>query len=160
TINVPLQYTPNHVELEVAIQLALDHRIEVDQSEDEREESRRLSKVAKKNLQPELNLVFEYANVGKDEIFTRTWSCHRESTWGIGLTTSAEFHPAGERIAFDLSLIEAEAALRGIDQVKALVILEVKKVLRQLERAFDRIHLQQEQIKTAEGELALARIKF
>ena len=33
----------------------------------------RLAKIAKKNMYPELNLVFEYANVGRDEIFTRSW---------------------------------------------------------------------------------------
>lgn len=159
-VNVPLQVTPNTVELEEAIQLAFDHRIEVDQSEDERAESRRMVKMAKKNLSPELNLVFEYANAGRDEIFTRACTRHRESTWGIGLTTSTEFNPFGERIAYEQSLLEAEAAVRGIDQVKALLVLEVKKTLRQLERAYERIHLQDEQIKTAEGELALAKVKF
>lgn len=159
-VDVPLQYTPNVVGLEDAIQLALDNRMEVEQSEDERAESRRMSKIAKKNLAPELNLVFEYANVGRDEIFTRTWSRHRESTWGVGLTTSAEFNPVGERIAYEQSLLEAEATLRGIDQAKALLVLEVKKTMRQLERANERIHLQEEQMKTAEGELALAKVKF
>lgn len=159
-VDVPLEYTPQNLELEAAIQVALEHRIEVEQSEDEKEESGRMAKIAKKNMSPELNLVFEYANVGRDEIFTRSWSRHRESTWGIGLTTSAEFNPVGERIAFDQSLIEAEAALRGIDQVKAMIVLEVKKTLRQLGRAFERIHLQRQQIKTAEGELALAKVKF
>ena len=159
-VDVPLHYTPNVVELEDAIQLALDNRMEVEQSEDERAESRRMSKIAKKNLTPELNLVFEYANVGRDEIFTRTWSRHRESTWGVGLTTSAEFNPVGERIAYEQSLLEAEATLRGIDQAKALLVLEVKKTMRQLERAYERIHLQEGQMKTAEGELALAKVKF
>lgn len=159
-VEVPLHYTPNSVELEEAVQLALDYRMEVDQSEDERAESMRMSKIAKKNLAPELNLVFEYANAGRDEIFTRACTRHRESTWGIGLTTAAEFNPVGDRIAFDQSLMEAEAALRGIDQVKAVIVLEVKKTMRQLERAHERIRLQEGQIKTSEGELALAKVKF
>ena len=159
-VEVPLHYTPNSVELEEAVQLALDNRMEVDQSEDERGESMRMSKIAKKNLAPELNLVFEYANAGRDEIFTRACTRHRESTWGVGLTTAAEFNPVGDRIAFDQSLMEAEAALRGIDQVKAVIVLEVKKTLRQLERAHERIRLQEGQIKTSEGELALAKVKF
>lgn len=159
-VNVPLHYTPIQVKLEEAVQLALDNRIEVEQSEDEGLEGKRASKIAKKNLTPDLNLVFEYANAGKDEIFTRACTRHRESTWGVGLTTSTEFNPVGDRIAFEQSLLEAEAALRGIDQVKAQLVLEVKKTMRQLNRAHDRIHLQEEQIKTAEGELALAKIKF
>lgn len=159
-IDLPLNYTPNTVELEDAIQLALDNRIEVDQSEDEMGESRRLSSLAKKNLKPELNLVFNYANAGRDEIFTRTWTGRRESTWGVGFTTSTEFNAVGDRIAYDQSLLEAEAALRGIDQTRALIVLEVKKMMRQLNRDSERIHLQEDQIKTAEGELHLAKVKF
>lgn len=159
-VEVPLQYTPNQVGLDQAIDLALNNRIEVEQAEDEGAEGKRSSTIAKKNLVPEVNFVFEYANAGRDEIFTRACTRHRESTWGVGLTTSAEFNPVGDRIAFEQSLLEAEAALRGIDIVKAQLVLEVKKTMRQLGRAYERIRLQEEQMKTAEGELALAKIKF
>jgi len=159
-VEVPMQHTPNDLDLDNAIQLALNNRIEVDQAEDERAESRRMAKISKKNLLPELNLVFEYANAGRDEVFTRTWSCRRRSTWGIGFTTSTDFNAAGEQIIYEQSLLEAEAALRGIDQVRALVVLEVKQTMRQLARFRERIRLQEEQIKTSQGELALSRIKF
>jgi outer membrane protein TolC len=159
-VDVPLHYTPNDVGLEEAIQLALDNRVEIEQSEDERCERLRMAKISKKNLLPELNLVFEYANAGRDEVFTRTWACKRRSTWGVGFTTSTDFNAAGEQIIYEQSLLEAEAALRGIDQARALIVLEVKKSMRHLHHSLERITLQEEQIKTSKGELALARIKF
>jgi outer membrane protein TolC len=159
-VELPLIYTPQILKLEEAIQIALENRIEVEQSEDQRRENSRLVRIAKKNLLPELNLVFNYSNCGRDEIFTRSCTHHRESTWGVGLTTSAEFDPVVEQIVYEQSLLGVEAALRNIDQVKATLILEVKKALRQLKRAYQRIHLQEDQIKTAQGELHLAKLKF
>ena len=159
-VELPLICTPNTVNLEDAVQLALENRIEVDQAEDQRCENDRLARVAKKNLYPELNLVFNYSNAGRDEIFTRACTRHRESTWGIGFTTSSDFDPVAERIAYEQSMIGIEEAVRGIDQVKASLILDVKKTLRQLKRAYQRIHLQEDQIQTAQGELYLAKVKF
>jgi outer membrane protein len=159
-VDLPLTYTPNTLKLEEAIQAALENRIEVSQSEDQQRENSRLVRIAKKNLFPELNLIFNYSNCGRDEIFTRSCTRHRESTWGIGFTTAADFDPVVERIAYQQSLLAVESALLGIDQVKAVLILEVKKTLRQLKRADQRIHLQEDQIKTAQGELFLAQVKF
>ncbi len=159
-VELPLTYTPHTMELEKAVQIALENRIEIDQSEDQRRENSRLTRMAKKNLYPELNLVFNYSNCGRDEIFTRACTRHRESTWGIGFTTATDFDPVAEKIAYEQSVLALEAAVRGIDQVKATLILDVKKTMRQLNRAYQRIRLQEDQIKTAQGELYLAKIKF
>lgn len=159
-VELPLTYTPHSIELEEAVKLALANRIEVDQGEDQRHENKRLSRLAKKNLSPELNLVLNYSNCGRDEIFTRSCTRHRESTWGIGFTTSADFDPVAERIVYEQSLMGVEAAIRGIDEVKAGLTLDVKKAIRQLKLAYHRIHLQEDQIKTAQGELYLAKVKF
>ena len=159
-VEVPLIYTPGSINLEEAVQSALENRIEMDQSEDQWRENSRLARVAKKNLCPELNLVFNYANCGRDEIFTRACTRHRESTWGIGFTTTTDFNPLAEKMVYEQSLLAIGAAERGVDQTKATVILDVKKSLRQLQRANQRIHLQENQMKAAEGGLLLAKIKF
>src|SRR5262249_52144918 len=92
--------------------------------------------------------------------FTRSWTGRRESTWGVGFTTSADYDPAALKIAYAQSLISIESAARSLDQVKANLIFEVKKHMRQLLRAHERILLQEEQIQTAKGELLLAQVKF
>jgi outer membrane protein len=159
-VDIPLIYTPHGLEVEATVELALQHRIEMDQSEDLWRENCRLAQLAKKNMYPELNLVLNYSNCGEDEIFTRTWSRHRESTWGIGFTTSTDVTSTAAQIACRQMRVAVEAASRGIDQTRAMVMLDVKKALRQLERTYQRIHLQEKQIKTAEGELYLANLKF
>lgn len=159
-VDVPLIFTPTLLELPEAMQLAFQNRIELRQSEDQWQENSRLTRLAKKNIYPELNLVLNYSNCGRDEIFTRACTRHRESTWGVGFTTSADFDPLAERISYEQSVLAVENAERGIDQTAATLTLEVKKALRQLKRAEQRIHLQEEQIKTTQGELYLAKIKF
>ncbi len=47
-----------------------------------------------------------------------------------------------------------------MDQTASTLTIEVKKAYRQLERAFKRINIQEEQIKSAKGELYLAQLKF
>jgi outer membrane protein len=159
-VNVPLNYLENDIGLDEAISLALKNRIEISQAEDQVQENYRLSRIAKKNLYPDLNLVMNYSNCGTDEIFSRACTRHRESTWGIGFTTSTDFDPVGDRVAYEQSLVGIQGANRGAEQAQATVILEVKKALRHLERTDKRILLQAEQIKTAEGELYLSQLKF
>lgn len=159
-VDVPLGYKENNFSLEASVQMALANRIEIDQAEEQAEENRRLSRIAKKNLSPELNLVMNYSNCGVNEFFMRSCTRHRESTWGIGFTTTTDFNPVGENIAYDQSVLAIQFALRGIDQTKATVILEVKKALRNLDRSYKKMHLQAEQIKTAQGELYLSQLKF
>lgn len=159
SVDVPLIYTPSNVKEEEAIKYALDHRIEMDQAEDQWREAYRQSKVDKENLYPDINLVLDYTNTGRHEYFTSCWR-RRESKWGIGFSTSGDFDPLGNELAYQTTLSAIDAAERGMEQVKANLNLDVKRAIRQLYRIHKRINLQEEQIKTSEGQLYLAQIKF
>jgi outer membrane protein len=159
-IEVPTVYTSQPVDLNKAIEIALRQRIEVEQAQDEWRENERISRLAKKNLYPELNLVLNYSNAGRARHFSNSCTSDRENVWGVGVTTATNINPVADQIAYEQSLIAIASASRGIDQTEATLILEVKKAVRQLDRAFERIHLQEDQIKTAQGELHLAKVKF
>lgn len=160
-LDLPIAYCPEVLDLDEAITTALENRVELAQALDQQDESIRLSYIAKDRLLPELNMVMNYANRGNNEVFTSTWDWkRRESTWGVGFTTSTDFNPAAERAAYEQSLIAWEASGRNVDQVSANLTFEVKRSIRQLERTRERIELQRKQIHTARGELRLAQIKF
>lgn len=158
-VDVPLTYTEITTPLEEALTLALKNRIEMEQAEDQWREAYRLSRVVKQDIYPDLNLVLDYSNTGFDEVFTECWG-HRESKWGIGVTSNGDFNPVGDELAYKASLLAVNAAERAMDQAKANLTLEVKKNLRQQQRAMEKIALQAEQIKTSEGQLYLSQIKF
>lgn len=159
-VDVPLVYSPSPFQADEAIQLAINNRTEMDQAEDQWRENYRLSSMAQKKLYPELNLVLNYSNCGRDQYFTRSCSRHRESTWGVGFSTSTDFDPKRDLIAYDQSLTAIDNASRSIEETRANLTLEVKKSLRTLHRAFKRIEVQKNQMHTAEGELHLSQIKF
>lgn len=159
-LDLPLVYHPLTLEVEESIDIALSNRVEIDQAEDAFEEHTRLSCIAKKRLMPELNVVLNYSNLGEDEYFTDSVWGKRDNTWGVGLTTSTDFNPFAERVAYQQSLLAISTAGRGWDQVISNITFEVKRSVRHLMRAFEKMQLQKEQIHLAKGGLKLAELKF
>lgn len=161
SLNLPLEYVPKAIDLDKAIEIAEENRVELAQALDQEQETIRLSMIASERLLPELNLVFNFANTGANEVFTSSWDYRRrESTWGIGFTTSTDFNQTSAKAAYEQALLSSEAAGRNVEQVKANLTFEVKRIIRTLERSKERIALQEKQIHSAQGELKLAQIKF
>lgn len=159
-VEAPLTYRPSEVEMADAIQAALDHRLEIDQAADQVQETYRLSYLAKQNLLPDLNLLLTYNNLGEDHDFFRSCRRDRIHSWGIGFTTAGDMNQDAEQIAVEQSLIAVQASERNFIQTKENVVLDVKRSLRSLSRALKKIEVQREQIKSAQGELSLSRLKF
>lgn len=160
-LDLPLLYSPKMINLDEAIAISYENRVELAQAMDQQQEALRLSYMAKDRLLPELNLVLNFANTGSNEVFTSTWDYNkRESTWGVGFTTSTDFNQTAVNAAYDQSLIAYEAAGRNVEQVMANLTFEVKRSVRNLERTKEKIDLQAKQIHSAQGELRLAQIKF
>lgn len=161
TLDLPIKYDPKEIDLERALDIAEENRVELAQAYDQEQEAIRLSMVAKERLLPEVNLVFNFANTGANEVFTSAWDFRRrESTWGVGFTTSTDFNPCAAKAGYDQALIASAAAGRNVEQIKANLSFDVKRTIRNLERTKERIALQSKQIHSAQGELRLAQIKF
>jgi len=159
-ISLPLKHTPIGLPLDQAIEMGIENRVELDQANDQEFENKRLAKIAKEKLWPELNLIVNLANTGNDEIFGNCWSRRRESTWGFGFSTSTDINPVADQAVYEQSILAVDMAMRNIDQTVANISFEIKSIMRNLERVYQRIELQKEQIKTGEGELRLSQIKF
>lgn len=159
-VNVPIEFNPVDISVEEAISTALHNRIELDQVEDQFMETKRLQRIAKKNLWPELNLVVDYTNYGRDEVFSNSWTSRRESKWGIGFTTNANIERFNETAAYEQSIIAVDDAGINVAQTNDNIVIEVKRTLRTLSRAEEKIGVQEAQILNARSEYHLARLKF
>lgn len=159
-IIVPLNHTRVVLDLEKAISLAYQNRVELDQAREQVAENERLAKIAKDKLWPELNLVMNYSNNSQDQLVSNVFRIRRESSWGVGFTTSTDFSLVAEKANYEQSLMAVEAAERSVDQTLANLVFDVKKSLRQLNQVYERIELQEKQIHAAQGELRLSQIKF
>ena len=159
-INLSQEYSALDPDIEESIATALCNRIEIEQAYDRWEESRRLSRMAGNNTLPELDLVFDFTNIGRDEIFTNTFTNERDSQWGFGLMTSSGWDRQAAKVAYQQSMLNVDSAQRGYEQTQDAVTLEVKRAIRALKRTTQKIELQKQQIHSSEGGLKLARLKF
>lgn len=159
-IEAPLEFQKKEINMEESIQTALGTRIEIDQAHDQYNEMLRLAKISKMNLLPDLNVVLTYNNLGQHHDLFNEALKEREHGWGIGFTSSNDFNKDAQKLAFEHSLLNIANAERNLLQVQDNVVLEVKRAIRTLNRASTKIQTQSQQIKNAEGELYLARIKF
>jgi outer membrane protein len=159
-VKVSFELSDEEWNLDEAIETALQNRIEIDQGLDQLEESRRLARLSKNDLLPDLNFVVDYSNLGYGEEFTGSFGSRRESRWGIGFTTSTDFNCVSENSSYENTLIGVETAEKLNLEIKKSIVLEVKKTLRAFNRAHEKIELQALQTKNSEGGLKLAKAKF
>jgi outer membrane protein len=160
TVDIKLEYAPVLVDESEAIKAALNNRIEIDQAEDAYYESKHLEHLAGLNLRPELNLVVDYTSFSWDEAFTRSWTGKRESKWGIGFVTSGDPWNTREQAAYQMSQFNTQNSGMDLEQVRDNIVLDVKRALREIKRAEDRIHLSEEQIENSKKGYYTSRVKF
>lgn len=159
-IHIPLEYNEVALDMNDAIETALENRIEVDQSKDQVAESQRMARLAKDSLYPELNLILNFNNSGADEIFHRACFAKRQTIWSLGFTTSSDFNQIAQQAAYQQSVIGICSSERALETTRANLTVEIKKNLRQLQQTYERIQLQKQQVHMANGELRLSLLKF
>lgn len=158
-VRAPLTYSLIRVNEREAVQLALEKRVELDQSEDTLREARRRSRVARHNTLPDLNVSLNYRRYGQSARLSKSAGLDEDS-WTVGLSTTTDLARTAEHAALEQSLLSVRAAHRSLDLRRDETRRQVKRELRGLRRAEKRIAIQQDQIKHAGGKLALARVKL
>jgi len=159
-IELSMEYSPLDPDVDEAIKSALANRIEIEQAEDRWKENHRLSRLAKTNLLPDLDMVMDFTNIGYDEVFTNTFTSRRDSRWGVGFMTSTDWDRTAQQVAYQQSIFNVTNAERSYNQAEDTVVLDVKRAIRALRRASQRIDIQLDQIHSSEGGLKLAKLKF
>ena len=158
-VEAPLKYNLVRLSHQLAVAAALKNRVELDQAEDNIREADRLSKVAKHNIWPDLNVVLNYSRFGTGDTFGNSTGFDQNS-WNIGLETSTDFARTAEHAAYDQSLLNVQSAQRNFNLLRDEVITEVNRNFGNL-RAYEKsIANQEEQIRQAKGQLELSQVKF
>ena len=158
-VEAPLKYSLIRFAEEEAVRTALRNRVELDQSAETIREAQRLSRVAKHNTWPNLDVVLNYSRFGSGDNFGESTGFDQDS-WGVSLITTTDLARTAERVAHDQSLLNVRAARRNDSLQRDEVARQVKRDLRNLRRSENGIAIQEEQIRQAKGQLELARVKF
>lgn len=139
------------------IEIALENRIESEQTKDELEEAERRSRIAEHNILPQLNVVMNYDRYNMpDDLGSRM----NEDRWSINLISSTDFARTYEKANFQQSLINISASKLNLETRQDEIRREVRLQAEFLKKAEERIGIREKQKKQAEGKLELAKIRF
>jgi outer membrane protein TolC len=158
-VSAPLDTDPVRLDSETALEIALDNRVEFKRARDRVDDALRRSRIAKQGILPDVNLVLGYERAGSGEDFDRSTPLD-ENNWRVALFGRTSFPRTFEKAAFRQSLITVRTERLNLAAVRDEIERDVRSRLEALKQAEDDIAIRQMQIDTAEGKLALARIKF
>lgn len=158
-VAAPLSYKPTRIKEEEAEKIALKNRMEIVQAAADLSEASRKSRVAKKNLLPNLKLVATYRkNTFLDGLDSS--ELYYGDYWSVGLTSDTDFARTVEKSSFQQSLLQVRRVKLQQQDRRDTILAEVKARLTALEQEEHRIQLRREQIVQARGKMRLADIKF
>lgn len=158
-VQAPLQYTLIKIKLNEAVQIALQHRIEITQGRADITEALRKEKVAKQNTLPELKLKLGYTRQGETEEF-ENFLLPDQDIWSVALTSNTDWTRSAEKAALANSRLTVDRSRLNMESSREKIIREVRTVLNALNASKERIALRREQIHQATGKQRLATIKF
>lgn len=158
-VSAPFEYEPIRIDVDGAVEIALNNRVELEQAKDQIRETKRRSGVYKHNLLPQLDLVLDYEKYGSSDEFGQSMRFD-EDRWSINFVGATDWARTSEKAAFQQSLISIRTARLDLEARQDEITREVRWQLEALTKSEERIRIRKEQIEQAEGKLALARIKF
>ncbi len=159
SVQAPLDLEPVKINLEAAIETAMENRIELAQSRDAHQESLRRASLSKQRILPDIRLRMGYNRYGRDMDSMGDLNLS-EDTWRIMLTSSSDLMRTTEKINYQQSLYEVENARLNIQSSRDEIQKQVRREMTALEKALDRIRTSEKQIHEARGKRSLAEIKF
>lgn len=158
-VQAPLDYTLIKIKLNEAMQIALQHRIEITQGRADITEALRKKKVAQQNTLPDLKLRLGYTRQGETEEFEH-FLLPDQDVWSVALTSSTDWTRSTEKAALSNSRLNVDRSRLNLESSREKIIREVRTVLNALNASKERIALRREQIHQATGKQRLAQIKF
>lgn len=155
TVMAPVEYKPIDTKSDEAISIALENRIEIEQSQRGVEESKRKMILAKKNILPHLDLKMGYERYGYNSSFDLN-----EDNVTISLNSSSDLFRSDERRAFEQAGISLKQSRIDLESEKQKITREVRSQINHMMKKQKHIGDRREQMRQAEGKLALASSKF
>lgn len=156
---VPLDVVVAAIPEPEAMAIALDRRVEVWQIDDDIRLAAVLSRTARHAVLPDLDLVLSYDRIGRATDASGLGSLDQDA-WSVNLASTTETSRIAELAALQQSQVDLEARIRDKDLELDRIQSQVRRELRALRKNEQRIVSLREQVRRAEGQQRLARLKF
>jgi len=158
-VSAPMEFEKINTSLKEATEIALKNRVELEHAEDEVREARRKSDIAKHDILPRLNLEMNYERYAYSEDIDKSMRLD-EDRWSINLVSNTDFARTSEKANYQQSLIHFRTSRLNLEAKQDEIKRDVRRQTEALRKSEERIKIRKEQIKQAEGKLALAKVKF
>lgn len=158
-VSAPLSFDREPLDVTEMVETALENRVELAQARDTVGEALRLSTLAKKDTLPELNVMLSILQTA-DATDDFPGPFPDKTEWGISFGSSTDVWRTTQKIFFEESLINIDAAIRRQETVRDDITSQVKREIRSLLRLEKAIDNQEQQIQQARGQMELATVKF
>lgn len=158
-VSASLESEAVHISPDKAFKIALKNRIELQQAEDEIREAERRSEIVKHNILPQLDMVMNYERYDSSQDLGNSMGFN-EDRWSLNLVSNTDIFRTSEKADFQQSLITVRTARLNLETKRDEIMREVRRESESLNKSQERIRIRKEQIRQAEGKLALSKIKF
>ena len=155
----PMDYVSIDLDESLAVDLALDQRIELDQARDDIGESRRRVRLANKRILPALDLVASYTRFDDGRNLDDSLDLEGD-VWSAGLRVTTDLSRTVEKTALARARLALAETERRVRETEDLVAEDARRALRGLVESEERIAIQRQRIEDAKRQLELARVKF
>ena len=139
---------------------AINNRIEIAQLRAELEEANRAVDLAANGLLPEVSLQVNYGRATTTDPYLAQLLPTTQRQWNVSLQASGDLWRTAEKGNYRRAQLRVDALRLNLDTKIAEIRRQARQQVLALAEAKQRIDLRQEQIKQAEGKLALAEVKF
>jgi outer membrane protein TolC len=158
-VTAPVDFNPVDLDQDKALDIALSNRMELKRAGDRVENALRKSRIAKQGIWPEFRLEMDYERVATSEDFRQSVELN-EDNWSVALIGGTSWPRSAEKAAYQQSLLAVKTARLGMQQDRDDIVRDVRAELDALKEAGESVTIREEQIRSAEGKLALAQVKF
>ncbi len=134
--------------------------IELAQAQAELEEAERAVRVAGDATLPEINLQLSYGQANRSDPFVVQYLPTTYQTWNVSLQSSSDLFRTAEKNNYYRARVTAEMMRVNLQQKKDDIKRQTRLQVSYISASRERSALRIEQIKQAEGKLALAEVKF
>ena len=139
---------------------AVQTRAELVQLRAELEEAMRAARVAANALLPDLALQANYGQGSVTDPFLQQYLPATQRQWSVYLQASSDLYRTAEKMNHRRAELRVDTLRSNLESKTAEIRRQVRQQLAFLDEARQRVVLRAEQIRQAEGKLALAEVKF
>lgn len=159
SVTAPVTYVPLEISVEEALRTAFKHRVELEQADDDLKEEQRACRVARHNLRPQLDLVGRYNHYGAGALLENGLD-PEEDYWSVSLVSTTDWRRTSEKSSYRRALLTVKTAELNRWTLNDNIRRQVRQNYEAIFKAEERMRIRKEQIRQAEGKLALAQVQF